>query len=349
MACISFDDLQYRQSLFSFTAKPGARMRLLDLIAQSSPSPSGVPPTWPMPDPHHFAQSVHACPLRLVLADDLIRCSTALAYAEGDRLSGCLDLVRVPSEQLWVEWAESPRLEALSDVLDVQIKPTMTGGRGGVLINSDATGRAGTIRSFWSTPDDRVYCAALITDFDLDLPIRRWKSVAEVFDGEAAGVSVSEEPAFDELLSHIRFRFDPALSDHYRSSNLSSDHQSAILCTALGSTAFVIPALFALFLLLAAKGGAEQRVANLDQLNRTRRYSGKTELLEHVEAFTSPGAQCVGNPTNIDANTRVGRRLHHVRGHLARRGYSIVWRSPHLRGNARLGVVQSRTVKLTFS
>jgi hypothetical protein len=349
MACISLDDLLYRQPFFYFTTKLGARMRLLDLIAQSLPSQSGLPPTWPMPDPHHFAQSVHACPLRLVLADDLIRCSTALAYAEGDRLSGCLDLVRVPSERLWVEWAESPRLETLSDVMDVQIKPTVTGGRGGVLINSDATGRAGTIRSFWSTPDDKAYCAALITEFDLDLPIRRWKSVAEVFNGEAAGLSVSEEPAFDELLSHIRFRFDPAWSDRYRSSNLSSDQQSAILCTALGSTAFVIPTLFALFLLLAAKGGAQQRVANLDQLNRTRRYSGKTELLEHVEAFTSLGAQCVGNPTNIDANSRVGRRLHHVRGHLARRGYSIVWRSPHLRGNARLGVVQSRTVKLSFS
>ena len=149
-------------------------MRLLDLIAQSSPSQSGAPPTQPLPGPHDFAQAVHACPLRLVLADDLTRCSTALAYAEGDRLSGCLDLVRVPSERLWVEWSESPRLDALSDILETQIKPTVTGGRAGVLINSDASGRAGTIRSFWSTPDDRAYCAALIADFDLDLPIRGW-------------------------------------------------------------------------------------------------------------------------------------------------------------------------------
>src|ERR1700730_8117438 len=118
-------------------------MRLLDLIAQSSPSQSGVPPTWPLPGPHHFARSVHACPLRLVLADDLTRCSTALAYAEGDRLSGCLDLVRVPSERLWVEWAESPRLQALSNVLEAQIKPAVTGGRAGVLVSSDASGRAG--------------------------------------------------------------------------------------------------------------------------------------------------------------------------------------------------------------
>ena len=323
-------------------------MRLLDLIAQSSPSQSGVSPTLPLPGPHHFAQAVHACPLRLVLADDLIKCSTALAYAEGDRLSGCLDLVHVPSERLWVEWAESPRLEALSDILGVQIKSKVNGGRAGVLISSDASGRCGTIRSFWSTPDDRAFCAALIADFDLNLPIRAWSSVAEVFNGGSAGVSVSEEPAFDALLSHISFRFDPAWLDHYRSANLSNDQQSAILCTALGSTAFIIPTLFASFLLLAAKGGAQQRVMNLDRLNRTRRHSGKTELLEHVEVFTSLQAQRVGNRTNSDANPRIGRRLHHVRGHLARRGYNVFWRSPHLRGNARLGVVRSRTVKLAF-
>ena len=293
-------------------------MRLLDLIAQSSPTQSGVPPAWPLPGPHQFAQAVHACPLRLVLADDLTRCSTALAYAEGDRLSGCLDLVHVPSERLWVEWAESPRLESLSDTLEVQIKPTVDGGRAGVLISSDSSGRAGTIRSFWCSPDDKAYCASLIAEFDLNRPIRCWNSVADVFNGESAGVTVCEEPAFDALLSHIRFRFDPAWSDHYRSANLSNDQQSAILCTALGSTAFIIPMLFALFLLLAAKGGAQRRSVNFDRLNRIRRRSGKTQLLEHVEVFTSVRAKRDDDRTNIDANTRIGRRLHHVRGHLAR-------------------------------
>jgi hypothetical protein len=276
-------------------------MRLLDLIAQSLPSQSGVTSTRPYPDPHHFAQAVHACPLRLVLADDFTRCSTALAYAEGDRLSGCLDLVHVPSERVWVEWAEAPRLEALSEMLDTEIEPTVPGGRSGVLISSDASGRVGTIRSFWSAADDRAHCAALIADFDLNLPIRGWNSVVEVFKGESAGVTVSEEPAFDALLSHIRFRFDPAWSDHYRSANLSNDQQSAVLCTALGSTAFIIPMLFAAFLLLAAKGGAQQRVVNLDRLNRIRRHAGKAELLEHVEVFTSLGAQRDGNGTHIDA------------------------------------------------
>jgi hypothetical protein len=293
-------------------------MRLLDLIAQSSPSQSGVPPTRPFPGAHPYAQAVHSCPLRLVLADDFTRCSTALAYAEENRLSGCLDLVHVPSGHLWIEWAESPRLEALSEILEAHIEPTVPEGRAGVLISSDASGRVGTIRSFWSTHEDRAHYAALIADFDLNLPIRGWNSVAEVFNGESAGVTASEEPAFDALLSHIRFRFDPAWLDYYRSANLSSDEQSAVLGTALGSTAFIIPMLFASFLLLAAKDGAHQRVVNWDRLNRIRRHSGKSELLEHVEVFTSLRAQRDGNRANIDANTRIGGRLHHVRGHFAR-------------------------------
>jgi hypothetical protein len=37
-----------------------------------------------------------------------------------------------------------------------------------------------------------------------------------------------------------------------------------------------------------------------------------------------------------------------VRGHIVRRGASVFWRSPHLRGNGRLGQVRSRTVVLTY-
>jgi len=67
---------------------------------------------------------------------------------------------------------------------------------------------------------------------------------------------VSGEPAFDALLSHIRFRFDPAWSDHYRSANLSNEQQSAVLCTALGSTAFIIPMLSRYFCVAGARRAA---------------------------------------------------------------------------------------------
>src|SRR5258708_31967859 len=108
-------------------------MSVLDLIAQSSASQSDLPPTWALPGPHHFAEAVHACPLRLVLADDLVRFSSSLAYAEGDRLSGCLDLLRVPTERLWAEWAEVPRHAALRQIPHLHIQPTETAVRAGVL------------------------------------------------------------------------------------------------------------------------------------------------------------------------------------------------------------------------
>jgi hypothetical protein len=46
--------------------------------------------------------------------------------------------------------------------------------------------------------------------------------------------------------------------------------------------------------------------------------------------------------------TRRRPRLHRVRGHLVRRGSSLFWRVPHLRGSARAGSVKSRTVVWTF-
>src|SRR5258708_27371620 len=175
-------------------------MSVLDLIAQSSASQSDLPPTWALPGPHHFAEAVHACPLRLVLAVDLVRCSTALAYAEGDRLSGCLDLLRVPSERLWVEWAEGPRQAALREIPELQIQPTEIAGRAGVLVHSDATGRTGTIRTFWSTAGDKTFTAAMIADFDLNGPIRSSQSIAAVFAGGSPRVCFPSEPAIHALL-----------------------------------------------------------------------------------------------------------------------------------------------------
>ena len=82
-------------------------MRLLDLVAQSKSAAPLLPGGRAFPSAHHFADAVRTCPLRLVLADDLIQCTSQLAYAEGERLSGCLDLIHVPSQQLWLEWLEA--------------------------------------------------------------------------------------------------------------------------------------------------------------------------------------------------------------------------------------------------
>jgi hypothetical protein len=324
-------------------------LRLLDLVAQSRSAAPTLPEGWAFPGAHHFADAVRTCPLRLVLADDLTQCTTQLAYAEGERLSGCLDLIHVPSQQLWLEWLEATRQSTLHEIPVCASTSCAGVRRTGVLITADPAGRAGTMRTFWSTQTEQVYSAALLTDFDLDRVIRPALDIDAVFSGAAFGVVMPVEPALDELLSHVCFRLDPAWASYYSAAGLNKDQQMLVLREVLGTMAFDMPMILALFLLFAAKDGLQRRATDLERLNHARLRSGKHALLEHIEvrAPVAVGYQCPASPV-ANANRRRGPRLHHVRGHIARRGDKVFWRLPHLRGNARLGVVRSRTVQLTF-
>jgi hypothetical protein len=323
-------------------------MRLLDLVAHGSTQRSAGVLESRLPIPSDFAQEVLDCPLRLILGDDLIRCSTALGFADGDRVAGCSDLIRVPSERLWIEWNDVPRKACLEQIAQL---PATSGGpakRAGALIRAHTDGRSGEVRTFWSTPDDRVNCAALVAEFDLDSELRAAAADLSVFDGGYSGVALVNEPAIDALLTHIRFRFERPWLEYYRGARLPQSDQAMVLRAALATSAFDLPMLFALFLLMSAKDGARRQPVNLDRLNRSRRAAGKFPLLDHVEVSSSIAAQHFNAARVSDGDSRLGRRLHHVRGHLARRGHTIYWRSPHLRGSARLGVIKTRTVELAF-
>jgi hypothetical protein len=205
------------------------------------------------------------------------------------------------------------------------------------------------MRTFWTTQSQQVYSAALLTDFELDRVMRPALDIHGVFEGAAFGVVVPEEEALDELQSHVRFRLDPAWARYYRAAGLSESQKLQVLRTVLGGTAFDMPMILALFLLFAAKDGLERRAPDLERLNHARRRSGRCALLEHIEvrAPIAMGCQCPRSPAD-NASQRRGPRLHHVRGHIARRGDKVFWRLPHLRGSARLGMVRSRTVQLSF-
>jgi hypothetical protein len=325
-------------------------MRLLDLVAHGPALRPADSRESHLPIPSDFAQDVLTCPLRLVLNDDLVRCSTELGFADGDRVAGCSDLIRVPSERLWVEWNEVPRKACLEQIAHLPPTGGAPARRAGALIRAHADGRSGEVRTFWSTPDDRVYCAALVAEFDLDTEIRAAEAAElSIFDGGYGGVALLNEPAIDALLAHIRFRFERPWLDYYRAVRLPQSDQAMVLRTALGTSAFDLPMLFALFLLMSAKDGARRRPVNLERLNRSRRAAGKFPLLEHIEVNSCITGQRSAAGRSPLGDSHSSRRLHHVRGHLARRGHTIYWRSPHLRGSARLGVIKTRTVELAFN
>jgi hypothetical protein len=323
-------------------------MRLLDLIAHGHGARILSDDGRELPGANQFTAAVQACPLRYVLSDELSRCATQLAFAEGDRLSACLDLIRVPAQTLWVEWADAPRREALRAIPSLEVRDEAPVRHGGALITAAADGRSGHLRTFWSAPDDRAYLSPFVTQFDLDRrPAAPSSRDPAIWRGETR-LHLDGEPAIEELLAHLRLHFDEDWAKYYHARCRSEALRAAVLQDSLGGAAFDAPMLMALFLLLGARDLLPRQEVRHERLNRIRQQGGRPPLLEHIELSAPLDRPAARGWVSTGEPLRVSPRLHHVRGHIVRRGASVFWRSPHMRGNTRLGQVRSRTVVLTF-
>jgi hypothetical protein len=328
------------------------RVRLLDQVAQCQ-APFLVQQDsgriWRLTSACDFSQRVRDCPLRYVLADDLTRTCTAIAYSDGDRVADCLDLLRVPAEQLWVEWSDGPRREEILRALPECRSPGPEPGalRVGSLINAARSGRSGVIRTFWNTqerPDDPLV-AALETHFDFDAGEAEPGTIHRLLQGQSITIPAGTGDGLDEVLRCARFRYDEAWLEYYRATAHLPEVGDALLRASLSTVAFDLPVLLALFLLFATRTRLPQTQPDLARLNAKRHRSAKQPLLEYIEA-SEPIFADAGFPTASSGAFRQGPRFHHVRGHLVRRGDAVFWRAPHWRGHLRLGRVSSRTVTL---
>ena len=321
-------------------------MRLLDLISQARYAAVHTNDGTGLPCAEPFQRIVCDCPMRYVLSDELTICATQLAYAEGDRLSGCLDLIHAPGRRVWVEWPDVPRQQALNELPGLKQKWGPTARHAGALVCASADCRSGTIRTFWSANDELAFLSPIITTFDLDgCPAPTPDAVPE-WD---TFVQTNSEPALNELLSHLRFRFDSRWSRYYASRCATAASRAEILRRNLATCAFDGPMLMAFFLLLGARTLLPRREVSHERLNRARRRLGKPALLEHIEVHAPLQAMAPSNGTPETGPTRASPRLHHVRGHIVRRGPTVFWRSPHLRGSTRRGQIRSRTVLMSFA
>jgi hypothetical protein len=334
-------------------------MRLLDQLAQSrSPLLLALnsAPRQPISvtGPADFAHQVSQCPLRYVLEDDLTRAAAHLAFAEGDRLASCLDLVRIPATRLWVEWSDEIHKQAIYEAGMADFDAHSRGRRVGVLLEATSCGRAGIARTFWSEAADRDLPAVTLSPLETHIDLR---DLPRAGAGAAAGgllvgslVRVTDDgnPAMDALLDNVRFRFDSQWAAYYRAAARTEESQRAALNGSLSAVARDVPLLLAFFLLLNARDATSSVRVGRETVNVKRQRLGRAPLLDHIEVRAS--LDRLGSAADSDGS-RGGRRaprLHHVRGHLVRRGSDVFWRSPHLRGSASFGAVRSRTVCLAF-
>jgi hypothetical protein len=325
-------------------------MRLFDYVSQSRAPFEVVRPNgevFRLCGAADFAAAVDACPLRYVLTDSLARTCAELAYSDGESLTSCLDLLRVPSERLWVEWNDGARRQALpgSGGLPADASPAL---RAGALIHAARDGRSGRLRTFWTTRENPAdpLVASLETHFDFDGGLPAVGSLEALFDGALAGLPATGRDALDPLLGCVRYRFDPSWVRYHQQDRLSPELREQVLRQSLASVAHDLPVLIALSLLLTVQGGLPTTASNLARLNAKRRRLGRAPLLEHVEVSVPVFREATPGHTSPEGDWRRPPRFHHVRGHLVRRANAIFWRAPHWRGHLRLGRVRSRTVVL---
>jgi hypothetical protein len=333
-------------------------MRLLDHIARSNtPLILGLDShpgrAFDVTAPSHYAAQLTQCPLRYVLGDDLTRACAELAFADGARLAGCLDLLRMPAPEVWVEWNDEIHQRVIHEThLSARFDGAAVGRRVGVYLKTSIDGCCAVARTFWAEGLDEpaeVVLSPLESYIDLRGDLPDPADISGVMAGEFAGVCHHPDAAVSSLLGHVRFRFDDAWSLYYRAASTDAGAGRQVVLDSLAGVARDVPLLLAFFLLLSAKDATRSLVISRAAINRKRLARGRPPLLDHIEVSASLDRAYAGDSAGADYGARQSPRLHHVRGHLVRRDNRVFWRVPHLRGSAVRGMVRSRTVCLSFA
>jgi hypothetical protein len=299
-----------------------------------------------------FSTAIVACPIRYSLSDDLVGLCTALAYSKGARTLACADLLHVPGERVWIEWCEAPWIKELNRYgFRSGAQRAQAVGRRGAFIQSSPQGRRGLIKSFWANDEYEldVLASSMEAYFDFDAEVGEDPAAPDGRNGLAISVFDRAAGSADILRRCFRFRYERSWQSYYEQAQLSACQADSIARHALGTIAIDIPVILAFLLLLATRPGLPRRALMLERLNQVRMKSGKAPLLDHIEVSSPllPEYRSSGGESPASYSRR-GPRLHHVRGHLVRRGSQIFLRVPHLRGNARSGIVRTRTVTWTL-
>jgi hypothetical protein len=332
-------------------------MRLLDRVARCR-VPLTLQPVRHGATPHEvagasrFAAQMAACPLRFVLGDDLTRASAELAFADGARLAGCLDLLRMPAPHMWIEWNDEVHKRVIHETQSAaSFDAAAIGRKVGILLQASANGLSAVGRSFWADAGGDESAEVTLSPLETHIDLRGEfadAARAHVLSGGFVDATHGGNPATASLLGHVKFRFDESWADYYREAACNADFKRRLINESISSIAWDAPFLVAFLLLLSAKDATRLIPVSRAALNRKRAANGRAPLLDHIEVNASLDAVSTAE-TAGDFSGRQSPRLHHVRGHLVRREHRVFWRVPHLRGSAARGTVHSRTVCLAFA
>lgn len=291
--------------------------------------------------PQDLNSSLQSAPLRYLLDDTASEMVANTAYNPSSVVASSLDMLRLPATSMWLEWSEVG-INAAINALSLSGRGKTKGcKRIGALISADETGRRGCMQIAWSDDENLCDVSPVITEFDLDDPNFCDRRVPGVV---AHKLSINGLEALDDLYRHMRCRFDTTWQNYLQTYAQSEEVLDQHRVHHIRAVAGDFPLVAAFLLMLRARGALQQAPVTFDKLNKKRARTGKTPLLNHITVSLAlePGAGRIGGG-GADSS---GPRLHHVCGHLVRRGKSLFWRRAHLRGNPQKGVIMMRTVNV---
>ncbi|AHE56598.1 hypothetical protein [Sphingomonas sanxanigenens] len=308
-------------------------MRLLDSVVQATgPVIVDLPGSgrYLLPGAAARAEALADCPERYVLGDDVRATCSEIVRRWPALLDPVDPHLRIGSGRLWIEWSEP----------DAAVVAAPRSQPCGLLATIDASGRRGSVESFWLDPLHGVDRGQGQIDFDLDQPLARRIDNRRTFALPAAGPLAALAP-------HALFRVDPGWLDYFEAPANARMPVPVAVAQCLRTVWRDLPLLLAFSRLRAARPDFRTQAVSRGRLNAARARQGKPALLDHVELSLQIGTPAV-DATRIGGGRR-DARLHLVRGHVVNRSGRLFWRSAHLRGRADLPRVLSRTATVSLA
>src|SRR5258708_36646660 len=215
-----------------------APMRLLDHVARCY-TPQFLPSRnrlaqFAVAGPSRFAAQIAACPLRFVLGDDLTQASAELAFADGARLVGCLDLLRMPAPHLWIEWNDEVHKRVIHETRSAaEFDSAAIGRKVGILLRASADGLTAVGRTFWADAAGdapaEVTLSPLETHFDLRGEFADSKDKQDILSGGFIDAPPAGNAATASLLDFVRFRFEASWAGYYREAAADADFKRRLM------------------------------------------------------------------------------------------------------------------------
>jgi len=298
-----------------------------------------------LPGAQETAARIAEAPLRYVLDDASVRMVSEAAFDEKSMIGEALDLLRMPAEKIWIEWSDRSAVEVLkASGHHCSDRKGCAPRKVGILIESDETGRRGQAHMIWQNEDQDAELSPFWAEFDLD--VERYLADNKA-DETVRNVHIRGLEALDPFFRRVRFRMDPKWERYYRTYCSSDRHFEKMVTKALMHVAGDLPFAAAFFLILSTRTAFDQRRETFSKLNAKRARKGKNALLDYVEVkMNLSPAEGRGA---FSTGERSLPRLHHVSGHLVRRGDTLFWRRAHLRGNPVRGAIVAKTIQVTAS